>query len=59
MDVIWNSAFGIDIDCQNEFENLFLERGVKHFKDLAEFKFLHLINREPLFLNLTTKDKKT
>ena len=48
MDVIWNSAFGIDIDCQNDAENLFLEKGVEHFQNLAEFKFLHLINRESI-----------
>ena len=45
MDTIWNTAFGIDIDCQNESENMFLEKGINHFRELAEYKLLYLLNR--------------
>jgi hypothetical protein len=45
MDSIWNCAFGLDINCQNEFENLFLQNGIRHFQNLAEYKLLHLVNR--------------
>jgi len=45
MDAIWSSAFGFDINCQTEKENLFLEKGVKHFKHIADLRFLFLISR--------------
>ncbi len=44
MDSIWNCAFGLDVNCQNENENLFLKNVLRHFHNVAEFKLLHLIN---------------
>ena len=46
MDTIWSSAFGFDINCQTERENLFLENGVRHFRHIADLRFLFLISRE-------------
>ena len=45
MDTIWNSAFGIDIDCQNENDNIYLTKGIRHFRDLADLSYHFLINR--------------
>ena len=45
MDSIFNAAFGIDIDCQNNIENLFLEKGLSHFRSIAQLESFHLMTR--------------
>lgn len=35
MDVIWNCAFGVDIDCQRHPDNKFYIKGVEVFEDAS------------------------
>lgn len=39
MDTIWNSATGMDIDCQSNLENPYMDKALLVFKDLEELKF--------------------
>lgn len=39
MDTIWNCATGMDIDCQNNPDNLYMSKALLVFKDLEELKF--------------------
>ena len=43
MDIIWNSATGIDIDSQNNFDNDFLKKSLLVFKDLEDLKFEFIV----------------
>lgn len=43
MDVVWNCAFGVDIDCQNHPENLFFRKAVQMFDDLSNLRWNYLI----------------
>lgn len=40
MDTIWNCAVGMDIDCQNNPDNVYLSKALLVFKDLEDFKLL-------------------
>jgi len=39
MDTIWNCAFGVDIDSQNNPNNPFFVKAVEHFKQRALYTF--------------------
>jgi cytochrome P450 len=43
MDVIWNSAVGIDIDCQHNPDNPYLEKSLLVFKDLEDLKSAFIV----------------
>ena len=43
MDVVWNCAFGVDIDCQKDTENKFFRKGVQMFEDLSNMRWNFLI----------------
>lgn len=38
MDIIWNSAVGVDIDCQHNINNDFVNKSLLVFKDLEDLK---------------------
>ncbi len=40
MDTIWNCAFGVDLDMQNNPSNEYYEMAEKFFNDVAEPNFL-------------------
>lgn len=40
MDTIWNCAFGVDIDLQNNPENEYFNRCEKVFKDVGDMNIL-------------------
>lgn len=45
MDTIWNCAFGIDIDLQNNPDNPYFHKCENHFKIAAEFSLpLYLLS---------------
>ena len=50
MDSIWNCAFGLDIDLQNDPDNLFLKNSCEHIQNTAEFGVFRLFScrREPI-----------
>nr|ATW72301.1 cytochrome p450 CYP3045B3 [Brachionus calyciflorus] len=39
MDTIWNSATGMDIDCQSNIDNEYMHKALDVFKDLEHLKF--------------------
>lgn len=39
MDTIWNSATGMDINCQSDLNNEYMHKALDVFKDLEELKF--------------------
>ena len=39
MDTIWNTAFGVDIDLQNNPENIYFQKCELVFKETGEFRF--------------------
>nr|UOU03275.1 cytochrome P450 3045B1 [Brachionus rubens] len=39
MDTIWNSATGMDIDCQSDLNNEYMQKALDVFKDLEDLKF--------------------
>lgn len=43
MDSIWNCAFGVDIDLQNNHENLYYHKCEKVFKQGLEFRLLNYL----------------
>jgi hypothetical protein len=43
MDTIWNTAVGIDIDCQNNPDNEYLHKALHVFKDLEDLKFAFIV----------------
>jgi hypothetical protein len=38
MDTIWCCSVGIDIDCQNNWDNIYLHKSLAVFKDLENLK---------------------
>lgn len=44
MDSIWNCAFGLDCDMQNDTNNLFMEKSFEHMKDTVKFSILRLLS---------------
>ena len=44
MDSIWNCAFGLDNDMQNDPNNLFMEKSVEMVKDTSKFPILRLLS---------------
>ena len=46
MDTIWNSAVGMEIDCQNNPDNLYMKKALHVFKDLEHLKFAFRLTSE-------------
>ena len=43
MDSIWNCAFGLDVDVQNNPNNIYYTKSEEHFASLVNFPFLYYI----------------
>lgn len=59
MDTIWNSATGMDINCQSNLNNEYMQKALDVFKDLEELKLGFRITSyfsefRPFFLHLMT-----
>ena len=51
MDTIWQAAYGVDIDIQNNHENFYYSQSEKIFRDAGNFTFAHYFASR-FFLNL-------
>nr|QEV83812.1 cytochrome P450 [Brachionus rotundiformis] len=59
MDTIWNSATGMDINCQSDLNNEYMHKALEVFKDLEELKFgfrmtSYLSEFRPIILHFMT-----
>ena len=39
MDILWNTSFGVDIDCQRKPENRFFTKAVEWVEDAANLRW--------------------
>ena len=44
MDTIWNCAFGLDINLQNDHDNLYLYHSIEYFSELVNPSVFHVIS---------------
>ena len=51
MDIIWNSAVGVDIDCQHNINNDFVNKSLLVFKDLEDLKLEFILTSKITFYN--------
>lgn len=49
MDSVWNCAFGIDIECQKNHDNIFFVKAVEFFKNTAKLSPFVVFNSEYIF----------